>query len=229
MITEYAELLAEKLSFDPSLSRRVRREVEDHLWEAMASSAAGSARATAEQAIARFGDPQALAAEFATTRLAQETQRATAAAILLVGATLVAMKARVAWYGFAQWQLDTELRALGTSIGIVDGYAFWLAVVLTVSSWVYLIAKRVPDSHAALCRQLRHVVCLNSVCATALSVSVTCDAALTALRLLGKELSVASLVPLSSMLAEMVLAGILLFKICKLIVRATRTSGLVEA
>ena len=34
MIAAYAELLAGKLDFNPSLSRRVRQEVQDHLWEA---------------------------------------------------------------------------------------------------------------------------------------------------------------------------------------------------
>ena len=35
-IADYAAALARELAFDVSLSRRVRQEVEDHLWEAVA-------------------------------------------------------------------------------------------------------------------------------------------------------------------------------------------------
>ena len=41
MIAAYAELLAGKLDFNPSLSRRVRQEVQDHLWEAAAADPSG--------------------------------------------------------------------------------------------------------------------------------------------------------------------------------------------
>ena len=37
MIENYLELLARELDFDRSLSRCVRQEVEDHLWEAVAA------------------------------------------------------------------------------------------------------------------------------------------------------------------------------------------------
>src|SRR5690242_15356394 len=98
IIAEYVESLAGKLSFDPFLSRRVRQEVEDHLLEAVEGSAAGDEHAAAALAIASFGDPQTLAAEFAISRLVDKTQKVAVSAIVLVGATLVAMKARLAWY-----------------------------------------------------------------------------------------------------------------------------------
>lgn len=229
IIAEYVESLAARLSFDPSLSQRVRREVEDHLYEAVARGAAGKERVAAEKAIAQFGNPQVLAAEFAIARLVERTQKASAGAILLVGVTLLAMKARLAWYGITQWQLGDDLRALATTIGVVDAYAFWLAGALTVSGWVYLIGKPIPASNGALCRQLRHVVCLNSVSATALSISVTCDAILTVLRLLGRDLTVQSLIPLFSMMAEFALTSMLILSIYALIVRMTHTSRVVDA
>lgn len=229
IIAEYVESLAEKLSFDPFLSRRVRREVEDHLLEAVEGSAAGNEHAVAAQAIAHFGDPQALAAEFATTRLADKTQKASAIAIVFVGATFVAMKGRLAWYEIAQWQLGDELRAVATTVGTIDICAFWLAVSLSVSGWVYLIGKSVPASNAALCRQLRNVLYLNSMSATALTVSVTCDVVLTALRLLGRELSAQSLIPLLSIVAEIALTGLLIFYIGGLVVRMSRTASLADS
>jgi hypothetical protein len=229
VIPEYVEALADKLSFDPSLSQRVRREIEDHLWEAVAQSATGNACAAASQAIAQLGDAHALAAEFAAVRLAGETQKVSATAILLVGAALLVMKARVAWYGIAQWQLDDQARALAATVGVVDACSFWLAAALTVSGWLYVIGKPAAASSAALCRQLRHVICLNSAAVTALAISVTCDAALTALRLLGRGLSVQSLIPLSSMAAESVLVGLLIFKIGGLMARMSRTTRLLDA
>jgi hypothetical protein len=229
IIDGYVESLAGRLSFDQSLARRVRREVEDHLWEAVGRSSAGDGPAAAAQAIAHFGDPQALAAEFATTRLAAMTLKVSAGAILLVGATLVAMKARLAWYGLGQWPLGDELRDLATAVGLVDVYAFWLAAALALGGWVYLIGKPVPASNAALCRQLRHVVSVNCLSASALTISVICDGGLTALRLVGRELSVQCLIPLASMVAEIALIGLLIFWIGGLIVRMTRTTSLLLA
>jgi hypothetical protein len=57
VISEYVDVLAARLSFDRSLSRRVRQEVEDHLREAVAVDPAGSALEAERRAIARFGDP----------------------------------------------------------------------------------------------------------------------------------------------------------------------------
>src|SRR6201999_4384389 len=42
MIPDYLERLAHELDFDRSLSRRVRQEVEDHLWEAVAADSNGN-------------------------------------------------------------------------------------------------------------------------------------------------------------------------------------------
>jgi hypothetical protein len=229
IIADYVDSIGAKLSFDPSLSRRVRREIEDHLWEAVARSASGDERAAAAQAVANFGDPQVLAAELAINRLARNTHAVGAAAILFVGGALIAMKARMAWYETARWQLEDARRALATVIGTVDRCAFWLAAALAVSGWLYLVAKPVAASHAALCRQARRTARLSSASALALAVSVTCDALLTMLRLYGRPLSMQSLVPLGSMLAEMALAGGLAFAIVGLMVRMSRTADLVDA
>jgi hypothetical protein len=43
-VTDYLAVLARELDFDPALSRRVRYEVEDHLWHAAAPRSKISSR-----------------------------------------------------------------------------------------------------------------------------------------------------------------------------------------
>jgi hypothetical protein len=58
LVTEYLDKLSCELRFDPQLSRRVRREVEGHLLDAIGDDAGGDPGEAARRAIARFGDPQ---------------------------------------------------------------------------------------------------------------------------------------------------------------------------
>jgi len=103
MIPDYLESLARELDFDRSLSRCVRQEVEDHLWEAVAADSTGNLLEAQQRAIANFGDARAVAAQFAVVSLAKRTRRAGVAAVLVIASDLIAMKARVAWYAAAQW------------------------------------------------------------------------------------------------------------------------------
>jgi hypothetical protein len=57
VIYDYLESLAGALSFDRSLSRCVQQEVEDHLWEAVATDPIGDRLEAERRAIANFGDP----------------------------------------------------------------------------------------------------------------------------------------------------------------------------
>ena len=98
MISEYIETLVDALSFDRSLSGRVRQEVEDHLWEAVAADPRADGPEAEQRAIANFGDPHAIAAQFAVVSLAKQTRRVSAAIILVIAGVFIAMKARVAWY-----------------------------------------------------------------------------------------------------------------------------------
>src|SRR5262245_12943640 len=170
-VAAYAASIAERLEFDPSLARRVRQEVEDHLWESMRARAVETVR----DATTRFGDPQVLAAEFATAWLAAQTRKTSAVAIIVVLVLLLVMKVRLAWYGIAQWTLNDELRLAGSAISSIDVCAFWLAVGLLAAAWAYLTIHRVAASCAAQCRKLRHVVYLTALCWFALAISVTCD------------------------------------------------------
>jgi hypothetical protein len=75
VIPDYAQSLAARLGFDPSLSQCVRQEVEDHLWEAALADSAGGPLEAQRRAIANFGDPQAIAAQFAVGWLAAQPAR----------------------------------------------------------------------------------------------------------------------------------------------------------
>ena len=74
MISDYVERLARELAFDPSLAQRLRREVEDHLREAAAADPAGGGPEAERRAIANFGDPRAIAAQFAVVSLGKQAR-----------------------------------------------------------------------------------------------------------------------------------------------------------
>jgi len=65
VIDAYVDSLLGALRPDRSLARRLRREVEDHLWEAVAADPSEESREAQRRAIAGFGDPRLIAAQFA--------------------------------------------------------------------------------------------------------------------------------------------------------------------
>jgi hypothetical protein len=229
LIAAYAELLAGKLDFSPSLSRRVRQEVQDHLWEAAAAGPTGNECEAVQRAIANFGDPHVIAAQFATAWLARQRWKVGVTVILVISAVFVAMKARVTWYAAAQWGLSDEVRAVAKSVGLIDACAFWLSVVVGIVACT-LVVRRVPSAalSSAHCTRLRHLLLLSAVSAAALSVSVIGDGVLTALRLVGREFSAEFLIPISSMVIEIVCAGILIFSVRSIVVRMAHTTALLK-
>jgi hypothetical protein len=94
VISQYLESLTDALSFDPSLSRCVRQEVEDHLREAVAADPSGDGLEAQRRAIANFGDPHVIAAQFAVVSLSRRTRSAGTGVIVAIGAVFVAMKSR---------------------------------------------------------------------------------------------------------------------------------------
>jgi hypothetical protein len=228
MIAAFAELLAGKLYFNPSLSRRVRQEVQDHLSEAAAAGPPGNRSATVQRAIANFGDPQAIAEQFATAWLARQSWNIGVTVILVISSVLVAMRARLTWYTAAHWGLSEHVTGLAKLVGLIDACAFWLSVIVGIAGCAYLGVRRVPSTAqcAAHCSKLRHVLLLGAVAAAALSVSVVGDAVLTALRLLGREFSAECLIPISSMVIEIVCAGILIFCVRNIFLRMAHATAL---
>ena len=229
MIAAYAELLAGKLGFDPALSRRVRQEVEDHLWEAVAAEPSEGHGKAIQRAISKFGNADAIANQFATLWLVEQMKKLGVTVMLVIGGVLVAMKARVAWYALSQWELDEDVRAVAWLVGAIDAYAFWLAVIVGFAGWAYLIVRRpAPTGVYAAHRNLQRVLLLSWISAAALIVSVTSDGVLTALRLAGSAVSAQFLIPMISMAVEIAGVGILVFIVRSVVVAMASTTALLK-
>src|ERR1700731_4841597 len=200
MIQDYLELLARELDFDRSLSRCVRQEVEDHLWEAVAADSSGNEAEAQRRVVANFGDARTIAAQFAVVSLARCSRRAGVAAVLVIAGVYFAMKVRVVWYAAMPWAFSDEMGALRAAAATTDRYAFWLAVLVGLGGWIYIRSREIPAGFCpAYRRQLRRFFLLCSVAAAALAGSVGKDGVLTALHWPGATWSGALLVPLLSM------------------------------
>jgi len=221
VISAYLERLGAALSFDPSLARCVRQEVEDHLREAVAADPMGDGLAAERRAIANFGDPHVIAAQFAMISLMKRTRRAGIAVIVVVAGAFIAMKARIAWYVVMHRVISEDIRAASEVVGSIDRYAFWLSLIIGIVGWVYIGGRRIPAVfHSAFRRQLHRCFLLCALATGALLVSVTSDGALTALRLSGAQLSAEWLVPIFSVAVEIAGAGILVSQLCDIARRA---------
>jgi hypothetical protein len=230
MIPDYLESLARELDFDRSLSRCVRQEVEDHLWEAVAAGSTGDMLEAQQRAIANFGDARAIAAQFAVVSLAKHTRRAGVAAVLVIAGDLIAMKARVAWYAAAQWGISDDMRALRGLVILIDRYAFWMSVIIGLGALAYIFSREIPAAfYPAYRRQLRCFSLLCSATAAALLVSVISDGVLTALQVRGMEPSVEIWVAIFTMAVEIACVGFLVFHIRSNTQRAASTAALLKA
>jgi HAAS domain-containing protein len=230
MIGQYLDRLARELDFDPSLSRQVVQEVEDHLRETVERDAVADRLEAERRAVVKFGDPRAIAAQFAVVSLAALARRVAFTAVLLIGAVFIAMKARVAWYGVMQCPLAEDMRALSAIALTIDRWAFWLALLAGAAGWIYIDSRRAP---AALTREyraeLRRFSLLCSAAAAALIVCVAADGLLTALRLIGAQWSAAFIVPLFSVAIEIASAGVLVSYLRAMAGRTMRAACLAPA
>jgi len=211
VIAEYAGRLAAELDFDPSLSRRVHREVEDHLHDTVAVDPS-SDRADAERrAIARFGDLHVIAARFTAAAVVRQTRGVAVVAVAMIAAVFVAMKARVAWYGVMAWGTDVPMGALVDVVLKVDRLAFGLAALVGVAGWLYIGSRRVPVTLTRDCRvQLGRFSALCLTATAALVASVMSDSVLTALRLARIGWRVDFVPPVLLLAAEIGCAAVLL-------------------
>ena len=172
MISGYLEELGQRLSFDQALSRSVLREVEDHLCEAIAADPRRDRLEAERSAVARFGDAQVLANQFAAISLMRQTRWLGVGLVLATGAVLATMKARVAWYGFVQWTLGDDARALGAVVLSVDRWAFWSAAVIGTAALLYIARCHAPASlNPGSRRQLRRAFQLCAVATASLLIS----------------------------------------------------------
>jgi hypothetical protein len=226
--SEYLDALQAALSFDQSLARRVRKEFEDHLQEAIASDPSEDRSEAELRAIAKCGDPRAIAAELATTSLAKQAKRLAAVIVLVLLGVLLSMKGHIAWYAAMQWAIIDEIRPVATAVGTLARYAFWTATFVGAAAWTLGSRYRRPPDyfHMKYTRHLRRFCLIASMTAAALSVSVLSDAALATLRLVSTSPSIAFTIPILSVALELVGAGALIVLIRALVRRAMFTTEL---
>jgi hypothetical protein len=211
MIAEYASSLAARLAFDPPLARRVREEVEEHLREAVA---ADSAEGAERRAIERFGDARTVAAQLALASLAGQLRKVGVTVLLVLAAAFLAMSMRLAWYDFTEWGLCEAAAPLAETLGTLDHSAFWMAALAGLAAFLHDGGRRL-----FLARQA----------AAALAVSVLCDGALTALRLVGWDWSADFIVPLFTMALEGACVVLLVARLAAVARRVSPTSALQQA
>jgi hypothetical protein len=229
VISDYVEMLAGDLDFDRSLSQRVRQEVGDHLWEAVAADPTRNMRDAERRAVANFGDPHVIAAQFAVVSLANQTRSAGAAVIAVIAGVFIAMKARVAWYAAMQWAMSDDLKAVSGIVMSIDRYAFWLAAIVGIGGFAYISSRRVPTAFGPDFRkQLGRFFLLCAATTGALIASVISDGILTALQLFGIRFSVGFLIPIFSMAIEIACAGALVFQIHSLTQRTASAVAMLK-
>jgi len=161
------------------------------------------------RAVANFGDPHVIAAQFAVVSLAKHAKRVGVVAVVLIAAVFIAMKARLAWYAVMECPAG-EMGGLGDIVVSIDRYAFWLSVFLGMAGWMYIDSRRVPAAFTQEFRgQLSRFFRLCSAATGALIASVISDGVLTSLRLSGATRSPDALLPVLSMAVEIACVGVL--------------------
>jgi len=228
VISDYADSLAGKLGFDPSLARRVRQEVEDHLWEAAAADPAGGPLEAQRRAIARFGDPRLIADQLAAASLAERTRKIGVTVLLVLAGIFVAMKMRVAWYELTQWALCENALEFSETMGMIDRTAFLLAVAGGIAGWAYVARRPAAASLPSCQARIRRFLLLCSIAVGGLIAAVISDGVLTALRLSGWEWSAYFLIPLFTMAIEVACAALLVFHVREVARRMARAAQLLK-
>lgn len=209
-IADYTAALSRELAFDGPLSRRVRQEVEDHLWEAAAAGPGDGSVEAQRRAIERFGDPRAIAAQYAPGSLYRQTRRIGTLVVLVIAGTYLTMKGRLAWYAAMHWGMGDTLRAtVGIAMPFLRG-VFMAALALGIAGWLYALSRKAPARlGAGHHRQLRLAQLLCAAAAVAVTLSVAADMVVTSVRLAEAPWSPQALVPLGLIIAEVVFAAVL--------------------
>jgi hypothetical protein len=230
VISNYLEALADAIRFDRSLSRRVLQEVEDHLREVASADPTCDGIEAERRAIANFGDPHAIAAQFAALSLGRQARSAGAALILIIATVFVTMKTRVVWYIVTQWTVCEDVATIREVAASIDRYSFRFSVIVGIAGFAYIVSRRIsPVLDAGYRKQFRLSFILCLVATASLAVSVVSDGVLTALQLRGTEFCAGCLVPILSMTIEVGGIGVLAFQIRSMMRRATSTAALLNA
>jgi hypothetical protein len=201
-IDDYLSALARELSFDPVLARRVCCEAEDHLWQAV-EGRGGPSVENQRQAILDFGEARKLARGYVAASMLAQIRWAGGAMILAATAIYVAMKARVAWYGWVRWEPTPDYTAVSAFVLPIDHYATMLAIMGALIGCAYIATRRAP-SRVDRCyrKQLNRCIVLCGASATALSLCVATEVVLTGVGLSGTQWSGAAVIPVLSLFVE---------------------------
>jgi hypothetical protein len=201
-VTDYLAVLARELYFDPALSHRVCCEVEDHLWHA-AEARGGPSVENQRGAILGFGEARELARGYVAASMLAQIRWAGGTMILAASAIYVAMKARVAWYGWMRWEPNQDFSALSAIALSIDRYATVLAIVAALIGCAYIATRRAPSLvDWSYRKQLNRCIVLCDASAIALSLCVATEVVLTAVRMSGTQWCAATVVPVLSLLVE---------------------------
>jgi hypothetical protein len=210
-VADYASALARELRFDPALARRVRAEVEDHLWEA---SGDDSSPEVQRGAIAKFGPPRELARQYVAAALLVQMRRVGTRAMLAIAVVFIAMEARLAWYAHMRWAPSQDWSSLSAFALALDRTAFLLSLGGALIGCGYIATRRIPARFdPEYGKQLHRGMTMCGVATAALLVVVVVETMLTGIRLSGIEWRLAALVPALSLVAEMAAAGLLIGQI----------------
>jgi hypothetical protein len=144
MIAAYLKRLSDALEFDPALASHVVAETREHLVDAADQESIDDREEAERRAVDRFGDPRALAAQFAAISLARHARRVGVGVVLAIVTIMVMMKTRVAWYAFVQWTLADDARATAATIHSISRYSFWLAATFGIGTLIYIGRRRTP-------------------------------------------------------------------------------------
>jgi hypothetical protein len=227
-VIDYLAVLARDLGFDPALSRRVRCEVEDHLWQA-ADVRGGRSVENQLQAILSFGEPRELARGYLAASLLAQIRCAGTAMIFAAAAIYLAMKARVAWYDWMRWELNSDFTVVSAIALQIDHYATLLAIMAALIACAYIVTRRAPARvNTSYRKQLNRCIVLCSASACALSVCVTTEMVLTGVRLSGMQWCAAALIPVLSLVVEIAAVFGFMFSIHTTIRRKTIAASLLQ-
>ena len=116
------------LRFDPSLARRVHAEIEAHLCDAI--EAAGKGEAGERAAIARFGNPEALARDYALATLPRRIRTTWAGTIAMMAATFAFMRLRTILL-----LVPATADGAGMFLTVVDRAGFGAGIFFSLYAW----------------------------------------------------------------------------------------------
>jgi hypothetical protein len=226
-VAEYLDALTHALRFDGELARRVRREVDEHLRDAVADESVGDDAEAARRVIARFGPPREIARGYVPSSLLRQVRQVGAILVVAIAAILVLMKGRVVLYEALQWQLQADWLGIAAAGKTIDIHAFRAALIAGVLGWLYIASRRVPSSPPANYRsQVNRCLFLPLAASIMLLGAVCLDILLTVLRLHDAQPSPVLLIPLGSIAVEMALIATIAVLICRTIYRTALATAL---